>query len=101
MRFVASTILSVAILAFVTQSVSAVPVGATKNADEAGQESNVLLKRTPLYDGIDNIGTFGINDTSNTNVRDVNIDPADLYDDCLAGIVPGDICYALLGPGPL
>jgi hypothetical protein len=54
MRFVASTILSVAILAFVAQSVSAVPAGSAKNVDEVNQESNVLLKRNRMY----NIGTF-------------------------------------------
>jgi hypothetical protein len=69
MRFVASTILSVTILAFVTQSVSAAPAGSNNQVEEVSQESNVLLKRTPLKDGIDNIGTFGVNETSNTNVR--------------------------------
>jgi hypothetical protein len=68
MRFVATTILSVAILAFVTQSVSAAPAGSNNQVEEVGQESNVLLKRF-AYDGIDNIGTFGVNETSNTNVR--------------------------------
>jgi hypothetical protein len=69
MRFVASTFLSVAILAFVTQSISAAPAGSNNQVEEVGQESNALSKRLFLYDEFGNIGTFGVNETSNTNVR--------------------------------
>jgi hypothetical protein len=96
MRFVASTILSVAILAFVTQSVSAVPAGSTIDVKKVNQESNSILKRDGMYD----IGPFGVNNASNTNVRVINVGLDSIYEDCLAGIVTGSICDALLGPGP-
>jgi hypothetical protein len=90
MRFVASTILSVTILAFVTQSVSA---GSAKNVDEVNQESNVLLKRDRMY----NIGTFGVNNASNTNVKDNNIATGDLLQDCLNHVASPDECLDKFG----
>jgi hypothetical protein len=92
MRFVASTFLSVAILAFVTQSVSA---GSAKNVDEVNQESNVLLKRNSrMY----NIGAFGVNNASNTNVKDNNIELKTAMFNCRNGIIEPKDCVDLFGP---
>jgi hypothetical protein len=93
MRFVASTFLSVAILAFVTQSISAGPVGANDQVEEVGQASSSNLDK----DGMDNIDAFGGNETSNTNVRDVNIAILDLLSKCMDGIVPDEICNSVFG----
>jgi hypothetical protein len=93
MRFVASTILSVAILAFVTQSVSAVPAGSTIDVKKVNQESNSILKRDGMYD----IGPFGVNNASNTNVRVINIGLDDLYGDCIEHLASPEECITEFG----
>jgi hypothetical protein len=95
MRFVASTILSVAILAFVTQSVSAVPAGSTIDVKKVNQESNSILKRDGMY----NIGTFDVNGSSNTNINNINVALDELLDGCFKGLVPPEVCEEAFGPG--